>query len=232
MNLYEAREILRHTGMEIFTFRDMSRLMGTDPAVTRVYVHRMKVKGFLIPVQRGIYTISEDPFIIASQIDQPSYLSFSSALYLHGRFSQVVNDLFVVTSGKTRQVSMEGYNIHFVHFNGSMMYGFQKDPKGNSYTFLADLEKAVVDILMRPRYLPVACCYDALKEGFDKNILEEYARRSGSEAVIRRTGFLLEASGYETTLAPSTKTVYHLNPVLKRKGSFNSRWKLYINEVF
>jgi predicted transcriptional regulator of viral defense system len=232
VNLNDAREILRHTGMEIFTFRDMSRLMGTDPPVTRVYIHRMKEKGFLIPVQRGIYSITEDPFIIASQIDQPAYLSFSSALYLYGRYSQVVNDLFVATSGKTRQVSMEGYNIHFVHFEGPMMYGYRKDPKGNSYITLADLEKAVIDTLAKPRYMPIADCFSALQEGFDEKLLEEYAITSGSEPVIRRAGFLLETLGKDTALSPSTATVYTLNPAIKRKGSFNAKWKLYVNEVF
>ena len=52
-----------------------------------------------------------------------------------------------------------------------------------------------------------------------------------SEAVVRRVGFLLEALGDETGLGPSTRTPYRLNPSLGRKGKYDRRWKLYVNEV-
>jgi hypothetical protein len=37
---------------------------------------------------------------------------------------------------------------------------------------------------------------------------------------------------YEIALSPSTETVYKLNPSLKKKGTFDPKWNLYINEVF
>jgi predicted transcriptional regulator of viral defense system len=218
--------------MGVFSTMDICRLMGTTPTVTRVYAHRMKEKGLLLPIHRGIYSITEDPFVIASQMEQPAYLSFSTAMYIHGRYSQVINDLFVSTSGRTRRVSFLGYKCHFVHFDGKMMFGFRREAKSNSFVMIADLEKAVIDCLDNTKYLPISDCFTALKEGFDKKRLEEYAISTGSEAILRRTGFLIESLGEDTALSPSTKTVYTLNPSLKRKGSFDPKWKLYVNEAF
>ena len=53
----------------------------------------------------------------------------------------------------------------------------------------------------------------------------------GSEAVIRRAGYLMEQLGEKTNLKPSTKTAYLLNPSSGRRGKYEPRWKLYINEV-
>ena len=231
MRLYRIADELKHSGRYVFTIRDLSRVLGSSREVASVYAHRMKAKGLIYDVEKGKFSLGEDPFLVASQVVSPSYLSFSTALYLHGRMQQVIDRIYAVTSRKRNDLNFMGTDIEFIRFSPERIFGYRRHRKRDSYIFLADLEKAAVDSLYMPRYVPVSHVYEALSEGFDRKLMEEYARRMGSEAVIRRTGYILEVLGEDTDLRPSGRTIYRLNPHFPSKGRYISSWRLYANEA-
>ncbi len=231
MNTYRLLETLKSSGLYVFTPKDISRLLDVNRSVAYVYVHRMKERGIIYPVEKGKFAIYDDPFVVSTQLVSPSYISFITAFYLHGRLQQTVDAIFVVTPKKKRALSFLGTSIKLITFHPSKIFGYRKHKKGDSYIMLADLEKAAVDALYLPRYLPTSVVYEGLMEGCNAKLLEEYARDMASEAVIRRAAYLLEQLGEETELKPSTSTPYKLNPTIDKKGKFDSKWKLYINEV-
>ncbi len=231
MNLYILLEKLRSSGLYVFTPRDISRLLSVKRSVAYVYIHRMKERKMIIPVETGKFAIYNDPFIVSTQLIYPSYISFITAFYLHKRVQQTVDMIFVVSPKKKRALSFLGTPIKFITFPPSRMFGYSSHKMGESRIMLADLEKAAVDAMYLPRYLSISMIYECLADGVNAKILENYARKMDCEAVIRRAGYILDRLGEETELRPSTATSYRLNPTIKEKGNFNSKWKLYLNEV-
>ena len=110
-------------------------------------------------------------------------------------------------------------------------FGYRKQRKGTSSILLGDLEKAAIDCLYMPRYCPVSTVAEALSGGFDTALFERYATMMRSEGVVRRAGYLLEALGENTSLERTTGTTYKMNPSLGKKGKYEKRWMLYVNEV-
>lgn len=231
MRLYGIVEELRRSGRYVFTTGDLARILGSSRDVASVYAHRMKKQGLIYPIEKGKFALGEDAFLVASQMTEPSYLSFTTAFYLHGRMEQVIDRIYVVTSRKRKSIEFLGTEVQFVRFQPSRIFGYRKHRKGDSHIVMADLEKAAVDTLYMPRYAPISLVFDALLEGFDRRLFEEYAVKMGSEAVIRRAGYLLELLGENTALKPSGKAVYRLNPLIHKKGRYIGKWRLYANEV-
>jgi predicted transcriptional regulator of viral defense system len=232
MNQYDFMEAVRATGLEVLTPRDAARIAQVSLPSAYVLIHRLAAKGRIHPVTKGRFAVSDDIFCVASQVVSPAYLSFTTALYLHGVLPQVINQVFVVTAKKVPSPKrMLGSEVVFVAFQPRRVFGYQKVKKGRSFVVLADLEKAIVDCLYLPRYASIGEVARIMREEtFDQGVLEDHARRMGAENVIRRAGYLLESAGFKTHLARGTAAPYKLNPGSPRQGTFNAKWRLYVNE--
>jgi len=226
--MYELVDRLRKSKMAVFSLEDICRLGELERPEGSVYVHRMLRKNLIQRVLRGKYTIADDPFVISSQLINPSYISFLSSLYLHGKLEQSINTIFIVSPYKRPRCKVLGMEVRFVKFRPSMIFGFRKVRKGGSYVSLAELEKTIVDILYLPRYTRISTVADLVRE-VDIQKLQDYAQRMG-EAVIRRAGYLLDRVGIKHELKPKTKCVYKLNPSIASLGTFDKKWLLYVNE--
>ena len=231
MNLYQIVEALKNTRRCVFTPDDLCRLTGLTKGDVYVYINRMLRRGLLFRVEKGKVAICKDPFIISSQLVFPAYISFITALYLHGKIQQTINNIFVATSRKRKPLIIFDVEVSFATLKPNLMFGYRKVKKGESYSYisLATPEKAVVDTLYLPRYTRIAYIPPLLKD-VDVERLTQYATMMGSEAVIRRLGYLLDLAGIEHALKLGTKTVYKLNPSINARGKVNRKWLLYINE--
>jgi predicted transcriptional regulator of viral defense system len=175
MQLYKIPDRLAASGLAVFGTRDLARILGMSHGVASVYAHRLKNMELIYPVEKGRFSITEDPFIVATQVSYPSYLSFSSAFYLHGRLDQVIDSLLVVTSRKRRELDFMDTRIKFIRFPPEKVFGYRKHRKGDSHITLADPEKAAIDSLYRPRYASISTVFEALSGGFDTDLFEKYA---------------------------------------------------------
>jgi len=234
MKSYEVVETLRKSRKAVFTPKDIAKITGLDGSEVYVLISRLYKRGMIFKPMKGFISLSQDPFIISSQLYPPSYISFITALYLHGKIQQVIDRIFIVTQKKRNQIApIFGMDVHFITLKRAMMFGYKKVRKENSYVVLADVEKAIIDCLYLPRYCRIAVVFDILKEGaeMDARKLIEYARMSKSAAVERRLGYLLDLVGIKHDLRPKNKSTYKLNPRIKAKGEFDNKWRIYVNEV-
>ncbi len=120
----------------------------------RTKVGREVEKGVLIPLKKGIYTDDPmaEPFVFANEICSPSYVSFESALALHGLIPKKSGKVFSATKSKS-------HTKEFVNQFGKFFY--QDVPakvyaKANAYydagtyvVLVASKEKAICDCLYR-----------------------------------------------------------------------------------
>ena len=220
---------LRTNGIFVFTIGDIVRLTGLSRSSVKVLLHRLVGDGWMWRVTRGVYSISRNPYVVATSLTHPSYVSFASALHLHGVIEQMPFAVTVATSRARKEIDTEVGRITFVQVRPSLNYGFRKERYDDGEARVADLEKTVIDCLYLPRHVPMSDIVEAVRQ-CDVATLESYADRSGVEAIRRRTGYLLERYRGGTSIEPAGRTVYSLHPSRAEKGRFEARWRLYVNE--
>lgn len=231
MNLHDIRDQLRTTGNPIVTGTQLAMVAGVELRTAHVYLQRMVGRGMVHHVERGKFALCEDVFPVATGVSFPSYISFMTALQLHHRVEQVIGRVFVATSVRRRDLTYLGNPIHFVTLHPDHIFGYRKVRQGGFDVFLADVEKAILDLLAFPRYGRIANVPEILRKAVDRDLLLQYADRQPREAVRRRLGYLLERAGMAADLHPRSRTPYLLNPSLPGRGRFDAKWRLYINEV-
>ncbi len=229
MNLKSLKDTLIEKGSAVVNTNELSRYSGVNRKTTLQYASRMVKSGLLLDVERGKYALSEDPFDIASQIIFPSYVSFTAGLYLYGDIDQEINTIDVVSSKRHRKLKFGGADIRFSMVSPQMMFGFKKIKHGDFYLFVGEREKILLDMLYLPRKVRLNNISRIIKEA-DTEKLIDFAVRSGSEAVNRRLGYVLDFFGIKNDMKPIGDAKYKLNPSINNSGIYNAKWKLYIND--
>lgn len=131
----------------VFTVREMAQVLGKSSSYAYLVAYRLKKSGIIQEIERGKYTRETDPFLIASWILWPSYLSGWAALQYHHLTEQLPFTLQVITTRKRNKKSLRfhGTSIEFSTIRKAAFTGFKKIMYQNREIFIAEPEKAIVD---------------------------------------------------------------------------------------
>lgn len=146
--LYYLKELRR----PVATTRDLSAVSGRSPSATVQALNHLREEGLVVKIYRGIWAeagneklspYSVIPFLFSRQ---RAYVSFVSALHLHGIIEQIPQVITLASTLHTRvfHTAMGTYYVHRIHplfFGGFGWY------KGTGSFLIADPEKALVDCL-------------------------------------------------------------------------------------
>jgi predicted transcriptional regulator of viral defense system len=100
---------------------------------------------------------------------------------------------------------------------------------------VADEPKSILDCLSLPQYaggIPEVAksLQIALSQGLlEMPVLMEYAERLQNSSLRSRLGYLLELMGQSTGSLKPAQGPVRLDPQNPARGSFDNRWKLYVN---
>lgn len=183
--------------MPVFTFEDAVKILRHSRAYTRLFLHRCIKKGNIGRVERGLYYVVKrhNEYEIASGILYPSYVSMVSALAYYGLTTQIPRVVYVISTKRHRVVkNITGFDIVFRKIKKEMLFGYHKESNGN--VFIADPEKAIVDIYY----------FNDISD-LDETVLNKpprinigrlvlYAQRSKKKSVVFGVAKLLEEHGY------------------------------------
>ena len=225
---------LQNLQKTVFTSKDISRLIQKSAEYTRLYVYRLKSKGYITEIEKGKYTLSSDRYEVGSNLVFPSYVCFLSAYHLHGLTTQIPITIQVISNKPRKPFSFAEMNIQFITFQEKKMFGYSKQRVREKYLFVADTEKAIIDSLYLPVHCPLSETFEAIQSKEIKTQkLVQYALLMNSIVTIKRLGYLLEKIGIN--IYPEIKSKLNsrydlLNPLLKRTKYNSTRWKLNINE--
>jgi predicted transcriptional regulator of viral defense system len=226
MGIHDIAKVLEHSGKLVFNLTEIATILGKEKRTAKVYVQRMLRRKLLFPVSRGIYSIADDSLLISTQIVENSYVSFVSALQIRHATTQLPSDVQVVVPKKIKIIVT---GISFIKFPPSKIFGYAQERMGQTSINVAETEKAIADIAYRPRVAALHYAYDALESCNHEKVLA-YAQRMSAVA-YKRIGYMLDMKGFEPEADERfVKGIHKFNPLIKRKGKFNSKWKLYINE--
>ncbi len=234
---------LAENNKSIFTVDDAVRILKEKkPSVTKL-LHDLTRNRWLFRLSRGKYLIlpleagvkpefTEHEFIIASQLINPYYISYWSALNYYGFTEQVSKTIFVATTKRKRAMNLLGLKIKFVTIKENKFFGSKQILVNNRPVNIAEKEKVIIDCLDFPRncggIIEVIKAIDSVREELDFKKLEDYAKKMKNHAIINRLGYILELLGIKTNLIRSKHYVF-LDPLIKKKLSYNAEWKIIEN---
>jgi predicted transcriptional regulator of viral defense system len=182
MNAASALAHLRRLGKLVVTTNDVTLALGVERSAATQKLKRLAAEGLLKKIRHGLWAVDPalDPLVLPEYLTAPfpSYVSFQSALFLHGMVSQVPEVIYVASLAQTRRVrtKLGAFSIH--RLAPTFFGGY--DTLHESGVRLATPEKALLDSLYlgptRSRmfaHLPEI----EIPKGFDRRKAQEWVAR-------------------------------------------------------
>ncbi|MEW5936614.1 MAG: type IV toxin-antitoxin system AbiEi family antitoxin [Candidatus Thermoplasmatota archaeon] len=234
MNTVMVLDALRRHA--VFNVGTLASLLGKERAYAKVYLHRLKERGLVFELQRNAFTLHEDPFLVASRIIWPSYISLWSALRHHDLTEQVPHVISVITTRRKsrKAIAFGNSKIVFVSVRPEHFFGFEKERIAEIEVFIADPEKALIDCVLLKR-VSVSEVFEMMHENvqrLDTEKIVRYIRRARSKALAKRFGWMLERLGHDSHAELkylTHRTRIPLDYALPAKGERDRKWGVIEN---
>src|SRR3989344_6814827 len=221
--MYESK-ILNLKEVPVFSMADISQIVSGKEYAKKL-LRRMVLSEDIKKIKRDKYTFYDDPFLVSTLINKPNYISSVSALSYHKLISQIPKDVFCFTLKKEK-------NIHFISeikfIQTKYFFGFDDQEYLNFKIPVATPEKAIIDSI---GLVPISLIEESFEEVNIERMLE-YLKKIKKSSIIKRVGYLLEKHKYDIydkiEKYINNKYIY-LDPIAKKYGKRNKKWRLIIN---
>lgn len=228
-------------------------LPNSKDGTIRELLSDMTKRGLLMRLKEGIYyvipyeanaeTFIPDWHLIAGHIvnDAQHYIGYYSALQIHNLITQPSLKEQIVVSKQLRpsEIKIKEVPFQFIFHNEKHFFGSKKIWIDSFNKVLcSDLEKTFIDCLFKPNYaggiVETAKAIYVSKNKIKFDTLLDYAKHFGSQAVIKRLGFLLELLEIQTNIIDKlqklkTISFITLDTELPKTGKYNTRWSVLQN---
>ncbi|MDO9556180.1 MAG: type IV toxin-antitoxin system AbiEi family antitoxin [Coriobacteriia bacterium] len=211
-------------------------------------------KGWLFSLGRGAYMIAPleagpdsssyaiNRYLAAATIagDRDYYLSYRTAMELHGMTLHPWRSVYLSTASRLRAREIQHFSIQPVTVAPERLWGTVTievipDHRVN----VSSRARTIVDCIDRPGYAgglaDVALGLTLLGDDFIATDAVDAAVRYGRVSVMKRLGVLIELlapqqrAAVEPLLSRVDRTPHVLNPQSPRGGRLNSRWGIWMN---
>jgi predicted transcriptional regulator of viral defense system len=244
---------MNERGKSWFTLSDVSSIFPDMTANSiRVGIKRMHDAGLLLRVREGTYYVipfEQDPevylpdwrLLAAPLSGGDHYIGYYSALQIHGLTTQpsLREQIVVNKQRKPSETSINEVRFQFIYHNSKHYFGYGKQwINQHDQALCSDIEKTVLDCLYKPEYAggitEIAKAIFAARERIDYDLLLDYVSRFGSQAVLKRLGYLLELLRIETPIIVKlkemrTSSISPLDTEAPQSGKVLSRWNIVQN---
>lgn len=219
-----------------FNIDTFANIIDNDKTYAKMHLNRLKNRGIVKQIQRNVYTVQEDPLIIASRIIWPSYISLWATFRYHNLTEQIPNKISVITTrSKSREnIQMMNTIISFEKIRPSWFFGFSKIRIQGFEVFIAEPEKALIDAVLLKK-ISTTEIYSLLQTNI-KNIsakkIVDYALRIKNKALIKRFGWMLESlecSHAKKLKKQAYKTMIPLDIARPIAGIKDKKWGIIVN---
>lgn len=175
----------------VFNSLTLNNKLKTSKEYSNLFLNRLVKKKRVYRIERDSYTIYDDPFLVASRIVWPSYISGWSALKFHNLTEQLPHNVWVITTRYKKPIKFLNSEIIFITIKTENFFGYEKfDYKGFDI-FVAEPEKSLIDSALLKKI-----SFSEIKEIVSSNISSlkinkflKYLIRIKNKALIKRFGF-------------------------------------------
>lgn len=243
---------LQKQGQTIFSISTAMKITGKDYFATGDLLSELVRRNLLARIKAGKYMILHTgaenvqlknwPLIARElALPHPYFISYYSAMRLHGMTSHPLFDITVTAPHRLRDQRLSGFHYHFIfckkeHFWGRENHWVTKQEK----VAVSDLEKTLLDGMDRPDLcggiLEVARGLWIKKENIHYKKLLRYAKKFRTQAALKRLGYIFEILKINEDFAMKlskhlrdSQDYVLLDPTQSKKGTYLKRWHLQLN---
>lgn len=241
-------------GQSGFNYQEaLKALPESKESAVRQLLSNMTRRGLLMRLREGVYyiipyeedaaTYMPDWHLMGEYLTQGAayYIGYYSALHVHNLIIQPSLKEQIVVSKQLRPSSLTIRNVvfQFIYHNPTHFFGAKKHWIDSYHKVqCSDLEKTLVDCLFKPDYaggiVEVARALYASRQTLKFDRLLDYVQRFGSQAVVKRLGFLLEILNIDTPIVDRLQQLKGasyvvLDTELPKGGKLVSRWRIQQN---
>lgn len=255
--LYRSSQLLsslNEAGINCFGVHEAySALPESKKSTVRQLLTDMTRRGLLMRIKEGVYCVipygrgaenfMPDWHLLAGHLVGKSdyYIGYYSALQVHNLITQpsLKEQIVVSKQIKPSEILVRDIPFQFIYHNEKHFFGSKKIWIDSfNKVQCSDLEKTFVDCLYKPDYageiVETAKAIFAAKDKINFDRLLEYVRKFGSQAVVKRLGFLLETVEIKTAILEDlremkTASSVLLDTELPDEGRAISRWSIRQN---
>ncbi len=234
-SMAKTRDILAYLKKQpVFTPKVVEDYIQKSRKYTNLFLHRLHEQNLIYSIEKGKYTLYNDPFLIASRIIWPSYISCWSALNYHKITEQVPQTITVLTTRSRQGIIFQGVEIHFVKIKAPSFFGYEKYIYRDFEIFVANIEKAIIDaaLLHQISFAEVMEMVRRNRKEIDIPKLLKYIIAIGNKSLIKRFGYCFDLLGndyYYDLKKYVDSTFVPLDYAKKKQGKKNTKWRLIIN---
>ncbi len=221
----------------VFDLAALKHMTGKGQDYSKLVSYRLRKEGSIIGVERDKYTVHRNPFLVASYLTWPSYISGWSAARHHNLTEQIVTSITVITLRKRsrKRINFLGTPIEFVNTNEKYFFGYGRTDVDGFPVFIAEPEKSLIDGLLF-RKISVPEVFEMIKKNKGKlnyNKLVWLTSRIGSRSLAKRVGFLLEKLGIGCKGLEKYISLPYIPLESGAGGEYgkNEKWKIIENVV-
>ncbi|TRZ54957.1 hypothetical protein D4Q76_01350 [archaeon] len=213
----------------LFTMNEFVRITGKSQEYARTMIYRLKKEKLLYMIEKGKYTVHDDPMIFSSYIVIPSYISFWSGLRFHNLTEQLPKNIMIASAKPKHEIDFQGTKIRF--FKTKQLWGYKKERYAGFDIFVAEKEKCIIDCLLLKNTPFDEVAKAVAKKELDEKKIAEYAVRTKNISLMKRLGYVMEYFGIDA----ETLTKYLDNNFIPldwnapKKGGKNKKWKITVN---
>ena len=218
----------------LFSAITLQNKLGKSKAYCNLVLYRWQQQKLIFRIERNKYTVHQDPFLIASRLVWPSYISGRSALQYYHLSDQVPHEITVVVTKPKKNLLFCNTLIRFTVTKPAHFFGYRKIKYPEQEIFIASPEKALIDSELLGK-VSVAEIKEILTSHLSELHLAAliiYLIRINSSSVLKRFGYLLELMGkdyHQRFQKYCDATLIFLDPTRSHQGLKNQKWRLIIN---
>jgi predicted transcriptional regulator of viral defense system len=237
--------------MRIFEIKDIIVELNCSYNYAKVIANRLVKKKWTLILEKGKYLIvpleagaesiyTEHEFAIASELVQPYYIAYWSAMNYHGMTEQVPFTIFIASTKRRKNKTIHDIQYEFITLSKRKFFGFETVNITGKNICISDKEKTIADCLDHPEYCggiteAAKALWNARKE-IDFKKLINYVMRMNNRAILKRLGYLIHkleiniSEDIDKELKDNISKGYAVLDTVKGKnGKYSSEWKLLIN---
>lgn len=244
---------LSYEKVTIISREQFDKFFNFDSALKNQLIFRLKKKGVLTPIKKGVYIFSPleagpggrniNEFQIPSILFPKGnyYVGYSTMYNYYGFTDQIFQTMYLLNTSMQRERVIEGIRFKLIKISPKRMFGLEKIKMQNSKVIVSNRERTLIDLIYFPK--PVGGLREAFgilkyqikKEKIDLKRFIKYACRFPSVSTRKRIGLILDRSGVrDNELNPLIKSIKDTSWVTlyksnSRKGPINKKWKIIEN---
>lgn len=246
---------LSYEKASLITKEQLEEWFKFNKALLGQIIFRLKKKGILTAIKRGVYFYSPlesgpagsniNEFLIPPVFFPKGnyYIGYSTMYNCYGFTDQLFQIMYILNTSLQRDKTIGNMQFKMVKTSPKRMYGLEKIRIKDTEVIVSDKERTLVDLIYAPQ--PVGGlkrAFEIFKEQVrgnkvDKAKLIRYALKFPNVTARKRIGFALELAGLkERQLKPLLKNVSKtslvpLYPSSSRKGRINKKWMVIENAL-